>query len=207
MITIDQLNAIPGRPSFLIPWESKGNLLYCCHNNYSSFDNFGGTAIIVDSGKVICQPKKNCNCTEMLAFALYARRVEIEVGRMGHEEKFISQGRAVDRNDAIQDAFDAIEDFDDGCTHTIEIVPSERVYPENAIDLSDIGDLIAESCYISDSGEERNVYWKDGAKDAISVAVSTYATIDWYNGKAAIDVELKLIRNEAGEVVDWEEIE
>lgn len=196
MITIEQLNAIPGRPP-TIEWltNNNGATFVFRHHGGDSFARIKGDALELFNVTAPVSP------TELLTFALYIRRVEIEIERLKHEDMFLKGSSVCDRHDAIDYAVGRVDDDED--VIEVNIVPTSRVYPGECVDLDTLGEHIIDQCEEYENGQRPGIRWKDGANEALSVFLDTYADLaPWYVGEAEESVTVRLIRTD-GHVVDW----
>jgi len=202
MITIEQLNAIPGRPDGM-EWVNESH-----RGTILTDESRVAYASIVD-GAVAIWTVPHDDTRTLYSFATYIRRVEIEIERMGHEEKFLDGSTVCTRRDAIQYALDKLDESNEESDIVeVEITPSSRAYPDECFDLEDIGEHIVRQSNHDEDGNYPEVSWKDGASEALSVFIATYADLDpWYNGIDEETVTVRLVRNKGGFVVNWEVIE
>jgi hypothetical protein len=184
----------------------EGGAMRCSFAVLTAYGYYGTIAIDVNNS-VRPSPYRQWTSTELLSFANYVRRVEIEIERMKHEDRFLDGSTVCDRHEAIERALDGVDE-DDEDEFEVNIVPTSRVYPGECVDLEELGERIAECCHTDDDCNLPEVRWKDGASEALSVFLDTYADLDpWYNGEDEESVTVRLVRDESGHAVDWEEVE
>lgn len=206
MITIEQLNAIPGRPSFLAEWIAFNNMPCCYHKDGPLL----GERAISYYDRLYCFPLNHSTARDLLSFAVYVRRVEIEIERMEHDDMFFAGNRVCDRHEAIELALDGVDKDNNADVVEVAIVQTSRVYPGDCIGLDTLGDHIVDQCEQDEGGSTPQIRWKDGASEALSVFLDTYADLDpwwnWGNGEDEESITVRFIRH-CGVVVDWEEVE
>lgn len=175
MITIEQLNAIPGRPDWAT-WIVLDPLSIFLRDEYSH--PIAGIQLPSCSFSLFCCKLFN-DGKELLAFANYVRRVELDVASYSQDPHYLGRDEAVVREhleDAIQDAYESLAEPSCGELHEIEI---DEVVPDKVSWCIDFEKLISpmhEWYYreCDDWASDESIEPLPGAEEALAVWADTY---------------------------------
>jgi len=204
MITIEQLNAIPGRPDYMT-WADesrRGTILR---------DDLGVAYSSILDGAVEIWIAPHDDARMLYSFATYIRRVEIEIEResKGLLYAYGDDGYAqTSENDVIEEYISGIGklDLEDGCCE-IELtlckpMPISAMLPS----VDQIAEMMNESIAsaMHDADDDDVVEVLDGAKEALNVWAGTY--LRYRRGFPCENEGEKIVKVRVTES-GWEEVE